>query len=76
MGRIMNEMVERVARAIQQLEGCYDGCNHCKKGAIAAIKAMREPTEEMIALGMQHGIEIGSSEMVWYAMIDAALKDD
>jgi hypothetical protein len=50
-----------------------------QEGARAAIKAMREPTEEMRECGYVHWDYscnvCGGLKEGWYAMIDAALKE-
>jgi len=98
----MSEMVERIARALCELEfGKWDaadfnetlsGCDPdeqrdaYREQAIAAIKAMREPTEHMLDKGSEagwecvefspepgEGIDGYNMEPAWYAMIDAAL---
>lgn len=82
----MNEMVERVARALWALEENTD-CHEweplsefrkdaTREKARAAISAMREPTDEMVDAALHathplHGIDPASR---WHAMIDAALK--
>lgn len=88
----MTSMIERVARAIMDDDGspCIsklkfklckepDGCI-CRSLARSAIEAMREPTEEMVRMGMtalpnstpgRHQ----KTGWVWDAMIDAALKE-
>lgn len=69
-------MIERVARAL---------CGHDPDkywqlfvpGAQAAIKAMREPTEEMIFAPDMSSLDARdqSTAEIWQAMIDAALKE-
>jgi len=84
----MNDMVERVARAI-----CANSCSQCDENpercydwraltteACAAIEAMREPTSEMIeaATGCYQNEtlrNIGYDEF-YRAMIEAALTPD
>lgn len=87
----MTSMIERVARAIDPCAWDVmthdDGCPDCRAAreqargrARAAIEAMREPTEEMVRMGMtalpnstpgRHQ----KTGWVWDAMIDAALKE-
>jgi hypothetical protein len=94
----MNEMIERVARAICKQDGCnpddegttltlaqYGNIKILPSGgycapawefyvakAIAAIEAMREPTEEMLEAGP---LEPYMDKDIWGKMIDAALKE-
>jgi hypothetical protein len=82
----MTEMIERVAGVISKgLDGELN-CNEWRaRGlayglAIAAIKAMREPTEGMIgstfaimAPGDCGGLERRDARDEWQAMIDAAM---
>lgn len=76
-------MIEKIARVIQGLEGCsVDNCNHCKEIAKAAITAMREPTNDMANEYFKLRKEVGDinatacfNVSVWETMIDAALKD-
>jgi hypothetical protein len=71
----MSEMVERVAKAIQEKchERGYKGCPEplITHVAAAAIEAMREPTEHMIVEGKR--LE-DRPRKVWQAMIDEALR--
>lgn len=77
----MNEMVERVAKAIDDAEGhaTVKGFGAADKAihmARAAIAAMREPTEDMIAEGEAcDDCDSGNASAVvhWLSMIDAAL---
>ena len=85
----MNEMVDRLARAICDAEACQGlrepfPCDVCDKGgcvtlARAAIGAMREPTEAMIdaiADALMDGHDeptTGDCALIWRAGIDAAL---
>lgn len=93
-------MIERVARAIyaamaapsEPYWGCLDEATKhgTKRIARAAIKAMREPTEEMVDQASEAIVqEYGKSDWeeakdmaeglvadpIWHAMIDAALKE-
>ena len=56
-----------------------DWCEEDRDGfrdlARAAIAAMREPTEGMLAAGLAELLGYGEARDVWPAMIDAALKD-
>jgi hypothetical protein len=77
------EMVERVARALADGAHCPSQCStYCgdktacvaRAAARAAIGAMREPTEAMVAAGDPHTSDFGTPDGVWRAMITAALK--
>jgi hypothetical protein len=73
----MSEMVERVARAIEdECAGC-DPRNFSAftNAARAAIAALREPTEAMVMAGKDAPFCPDIPTDVWYAMIDATLKD-
>ncbi len=79
----MSEMIERVAEAIRKIELSQPGAGGLKGSlhlagyasreiARAAIEAMREPTEEMVAKVV--GLDgVVTSRSAWRAMIDAAL---
>lgn len=73
----MSEMIERVARAIDEASqppGQKDYKVLMKNAARAAIEAMREPTMDMeSAASNWQGAQMTYSD-VWRAMIDAALK--
>lgn len=75
----MNEMIERVARVIE--DACA-GCDPRDKGAFfdaarAAIRAMREPTMAMLDAANEAVCNTGEPpaqvDLIWQAMIDAAL---
>jgi len=71
-------MVERVARALAEDNGGMEWQLYMPDAEIA-IKAMREPTEGMIAAGNEVGVQPfipagGFERMTWQAMIDAALN--
>ena len=69
----MNEIVERVARALVEADGT------CVDLARAAIEAMLVPTDEMLTAGsvMAEVCEDGwESNATWRAMIHAALLPD
>lgn len=72
-----DSMIERVAKAIDaasQPAGKPDYKILMENCARAAIEAMREPTERMLAAGMkEEGVDLLSE---WKAMIDDALKDN
>lgn len=78
----MNEMIERVARAICLAdtglpEGeTADAREWYRCAARAAIEAMREPTDAMLAEGgvaMSFASHPSDANRSWRAMIDAAL---
>ena len=83
----MNEMVERVARAIEAESNYVISQHHSKALARAAIAAMRDPTEAMARAGavrwhepMSYGDAplpyLGDSgAIVWERAIDAALEE-
>lgn len=74
----MNEMVERVARAMMSEGDLFDQAEIDRRWtdyvepARLAIAAMREPTAAMIEAGWRRDSNI--SRNVWIDMIDAALK--
>lgn len=87
---MMNEVVERVALAIFSQGHATEWCpgiseevrEICRSQACAAIKALREPTKEMVNAG---AIEVAKydgfifegedvSPLTWQTMIDEALK--
>lgn len=85
----MNEMIERVEKRLR--EWCEHGCVYpqtcrCRKMAIAAIEAMREPNEKMCMAGKKSLEQSGAFEVpsldarvdmaedAFIAMIDAALS--
>ena len=61
-------MVHKVALEI------IDNEDSAYAAAVAAIKAMREPTPDMIEAGEE--ADQGFNLAAWHAMIDAALKDE
>lgn len=76
----MSEMIERVARAIEQEIGPQD--MDFAKIARAAVEAMREPTEAMLEVAQDMYEPVGDRAMwppepkdAWPAMIDAALTE-
>lgn len=85
----MGEMVERVAVVIASaLEHAYQEREEPTfddhvKAARAAIEAMREPTEAMVASiygplrlsAGEHWMNEAEAEAAWRSMIDAALRD-
>lgn len=76
----MNEMVKRVARAIEKAvyetdRGGLTGWD-AKAVARASIEAMRVPTEAMRFVGSVAIYNDESAIDVWGLMIDAALEDD
>jgi hypothetical protein len=81
----MNEMVERVARAMYK--GCDDDARHPTwdevdhafhnlwlRAARIGIAAMREPTEAMLEASPPIAGENPSKYEIWQAAIDEALK--
>jgi hypothetical protein len=77
----MNEMIERVARAIAERRFGSSGkymWQDWTTEAEAAIEAMLEPTEEMVDAGREGGeVNIDfdfNAAACWQAMIDAALN--
>jgi hypothetical protein len=75
----MTEMVERVAKAIDGTPRRGDNWNAIARAqARAAIEAMREPSEGMLAAYMARypmaEIPSGQVAMDWQAMITEALK--
>lgn len=75
----MSEMVERVKRAIQQVRPFPEGDKLATAMAIAAIEAMREPTNRMCVLATDYLCDLEAHwvepDHVWRDMIDEALKD-
>jgi len=71
----MNDMIERVSEAILNTPNASDYKELVAKNA---IRAMREPTEEMYKVGASMTISAQSGsidiEEVWQTMIDEALK--
>lgn len=85
MDTMMTNMIERVARAIYEeddpwhkawpwpdLNVSQGSADVYRRIAEAAIKAMREPTDEMITAGFLLCDEEGT-RIIWTDMIDAAL---
>lgn len=73
-------LVERIARELAMTNGLRAGEWRCfKLAAITVLKAMREPTEAMVAAGGFWGA--GASDQYeaaidkWQAMLDAALRE-
>lgn len=81
-----NEMIEKIIKIfdIAYPYSCsVENCHECKRfnsnleaQARAVIKAMREPTEEMLNIDAPDMPAGGSILDIWQTMIDAALKDD
>jgi hypothetical protein len=76
----MNEMIERVAAALHEAARGIKwerATEANRRGylmeALAAITAMREPTETMIEAATDYETSHGP-RMTWELMIDAALK--
>lgn len=81
----MTTMIERVATALHEKACEQDVCGYldakidCVGLAIAAIEAMREPTEEMCSAYDWHDswsyvVEAPTATQAWQTMIDVALK--
>jgi hypothetical protein len=78
------KLVEKVARAMYETNQFVRGWDHPKtaamwheiyrRKAIAALKAMREPTEAMVVAGVHHD-NMGDMAGRWQAMIDAAISE-
>lgn len=66
-------MVERVAAA---LEAEHDKALCWQHMARAAITAMREPTQTMIAGGDRYRVHGKGSKLIFRGMIDAALQTE
>lgn len=66
----MSEIIDRVAKAIEEVVGEY-WCDY-EEAAKAAIKAMREPTDEMLC---DDDFDYLEAKVVWQGMIDEALKE-
>lgn len=72
----MNEMVDRVARAIS-IAMDETSQSYCEMVARAAIDAMREPTVKMAGAAFDTGIKLSLNdvEKIYGDMIDAALTN-
>lgn len=79
----MSEMIERVAKAIEEADANGFSKLPYWECAKVAIEAMREPTSEMIKEGESEFFEfrpspqdwtLASTKNCWQAMIDEALK--
>lgn len=78
-----SETVDRVARAICRT-GCTSGCTDAEcyeftdwiEDARAAIAAVREPTLEILAIGIEAQVASPQPVLidVWHSMIDAMLQ--
>ncbi len=64
---------------MDQLGDARNDCQHAKhiheKLAVAAIKAMREPTEKMCSIDAPDMPGGGEVSEIWQSMIDAILND-
>lgn len=78
-----SDMVERVAQAMAAAVSGPEGSElfriHWEEfgpgyidGAIAALKALRDPTPEMVEAMKQH---IGPLKIMWQAAVDAAIGE-
>jgi hypothetical protein len=76
-----DDMITRLTRAISK--SCFDGCEEhgciepcrpdlctCRRAAVAALEAMREPTPAMLAAPTMENAD----SAIWSVMIDTALK--
>ncbi len=61
----MNEMVERVARALWVGEAGPNEMAFCRKKARAAIEAMREPTDAMITAMRDISYDLVEQGRIW-----------
>lgn len=75
------EMIERVAKSLWDIDNKLPWRNkHCEvrpymDRGLAAIKAMREPTDKMIMkLGLAIAVDL-NSEACWRNTIDSILND-
>lgn len=73
----MNEMIERVARAIADadMEDYMEFAHRYDAAARAAIEAMREPSEKMVLAGKAVEPRHYTFSSSYLAMIDAALEE-
>lgn len=74
-------MVEKVARAICGAQGYApeDPSDLDRKMAVAALKALRDPTPEMVEAGLyavSGAANTGSINHLWQTMIDSALSGE
>ena len=67
-------MFERIARAIATSQG-HDDWQRCTAAALAAISAMREPTEEMLDAATPKMPDYGYLPDEWQAMIDHIIAE-
>ena len=74
----MSEMIQRVARALAQLEG-HENLptlqSAYEQRARVAIEAMREPTEAMLDAGPRSLGGCWPDDPCWSRMISAALEE-
>jgi glutathionylspermidine synthase len=68
----MSEMIERVAKAMAKADAHNAAWKLYEREAVAAIEAMREPTEAMKKL--MAASDVKWLPDFWEAMIDEALK--
>ena len=77
-----NPIIERAARALCQLDGhpeniSFEGAPRWQdyvEEACAVLRAIREPSEEMIEAGAE--LDTSLPTRMWPAMIDAALGEE
>lgn len=75
----MNEMVERVAKAMAKADADNPAWKMYVREARAALEALREPTVEMLVAAQEEWMCVRAAEergdFIWRAMIDAALSE-
>jgi hypothetical protein len=75
----MSEMIERLVYVFDDEIDPIVTKSQCREMAIAALTAMRDPTEAMLRAWDAANIQGPQSDkwkiVVWQAMIDAALAD-
>jgi hypothetical protein len=74
----MSEMIKRIARAITDSTRDYGiSIGWEERLARAAIAAMRDPTPDMVNVGVSvvNFLRAEDAKLVWQVMIDAALAE-
>lgn len=71
---MIENMTLRVAHAIAEARSDSDWSRHIS-AALAAIAAMREPTDEMLDAAMPGCVDWGYLPEEWRAMIDCAVQE-
>lgn len=69
----MSETSQMVVRVAIAISGAPFPSPASIRKARAAIEAMREPANAMVDAAAWHAPSMGQAELVWEAMIDAAL---